>query len=189
MKSLILLRHAKSDWTEEVADHDRPLAPRGIKAARVMGRFLQLAEQVPDSVIVSSAVRARTTVELAAEAGAWACPVRVTRAIYEATPFQVLEEIRREPDATETLLVGGHEPTTSELATLLLGGGVVRVPTAFMARIDLLAGRWQDVGHGRGSLVWAVPPKLFTKGSFGFASKAAGKDGAPDEGDAGDDAD
>ena len=71
MKTLILFRHGKSDWdSEEPSDHDRPLAKRGRKAAKAMGKFLALAGQVPDSAVTSSAVRARSTLEIAMEAGA-----------------------------------------------------------------------------------------------------------------------
>jgi phosphohistidine phosphatase len=170
MKSLILLRHGKSDWEAgDGRDHERPVASRGKAAARTMGRFLSLAGQAPDSVVASSAVRARTTVELAAEAGQWKAPTRITRALYEATAFQVLEEIRAEPAATCCLLLAGHEPTWSELTGLLIGGGAVHFPTACMARIDFDVEAWKDVEYGKGALVWLIPPKLFTKGDFEFA--------------------
>ena len=74
MKTLILFRHGKSDWnTDYAADHDRPLAKRGRNAAATMGAMLARIEQVSDRVLTSSAVRARETVELAAEAGGWKC--------------------------------------------------------------------------------------------------------------------
>ncbi len=168
MKTLIILRHGKSDWDTAESDHERPLAPRGVRAAELVGRLLRLADQVPSSVITSSAVRARTTAELAASAGEWNAPVRVTRALYEATPFAVLNEVRAEPDASESLLVAGHEPTSSELVGQLTGGGVCRFPTAAMARIDLPITSWADAGRGIGELVWFFPPKFFTKGTFPF---------------------
>jgi phosphohistidine phosphatase len=75
VKTLYLLRHAKSDWNNAFdGDHDRPLAPRGIEAAERVGRVLAAAGEIPDRILTSSAVRARTTVELAAESGDWASP-------------------------------------------------------------------------------------------------------------------
>ena len=138
-------------------------------ASRTMGRLLRCAGDVPDSIVTSSAVRARTSVELASEAGAWDAPVRVTRSLYEATPFVVLEEVRSEPDATLTLLLAGHEPTWSELASLLISGGALRFPTAAMARIDLHIGSWKDAAYETGELIWFLRPKFFTKGDFDFA--------------------
>jgi len=170
MKTLILFRHGKSDWDADTGiDHDRPVNERGVRAAKTMGRFLKLSGQKPQSVVTSSAVRARTTVELAMEAGKWGSSFRVTRALYEATPSAVLEEVRSEPDATDTLLLAGHEPTTSELLGLLVGGARVHFPTACMARVDFGASSWKEVAPGKGTLVWLVPPKLFTRGEFEFA--------------------
>ncbi len=169
MKSLILFRHGKSDWDTGIeVDHERPLAPRGVRAAKTMGRFLELAAQPPDAVVTSSAVRARTAVELAVAAGNWGCEIRVTSALYEATPDAVLAEIHSEPGATQTLLLAGHEPTWSAMTSLFIGGGEVRFPTAAMTRIDFAVDRWADVRLGTGELVWLTPPKLFTRGRFEF---------------------
>jgi phosphohistidine phosphatase len=170
MKTLILFRHGKSDWEEGEGkeDHDRPLSKRGVKAAQTMGKFLSLARAEPDSIVTSSAERARSTVELAADAGSWECPMRVTRALYEAAPERVLREIQAEPAKTKTLLLGGHEPTWSELVSLLVGGGRVRIPTACMARVDFEVESWKGVAFGKGLLVWVVPPKLLTAGDFDF---------------------
>ena len=169
MKTLIFFRHGKSNWGRDSGDdHERPVADRGIKAARTMGRFLSLTKEVPDAVSTSSAVRARTTVELAAEAGEWGCPVKVTHSFYEATPFAVLQEVRAEPLERTSVLLAGHEPTWSELVSLLIGGGAVGMPTACMARIDFGVGSWKEVEYGKGSLVWLLPPKVFTQGEFDF---------------------
>ncbi len=171
MKTLILFRHGKSDWDHETGDHERPLAKRGLTAARTMGRLLSLAGEAPDSIVTSSATRARTSVELAREAGPWEAPVRVTRSLYEATPHLVMEELKAEPDSTSALLMAGHQPTWSELTSLLISGGVVPFPTAAMARVDLSISSWKDAARGTGELVWFIRPKLFTNGNFDFAGK------------------
>ena len=126
MKTILLFRHAKSDWTAETPDIERPLAARGHKAAAKMGRLITASGCMPERALVSSAVRTRETARLAAEAGFWKAPERVTDALYEATPEAVLAEIQAEPDDAATLVVIGHEPTTSRLAALLVGGGHVR---------------------------------------------------------------
>ena len=166
-KQLILFRHGKSDWTADwQADHNRPLAKRGIKAAKTMGRLLTAAAQVPNAVITSSAVRAASTVELAAKAGGWDCPIEVTDALYAADPAQVLTEIQQVSDAIQTLLLAGHEPTWSTLAARLIGGGQIRFPTAAMVRIDFDVNAWNQVDFGRGALIWLLQPKFFTQGKF-----------------------
>jgi phosphohistidine phosphatase len=159
--ALLLLRHGKSDWDAGAADdRSRPLNKRGRAAARTVGRFLDRAGQVPDRVLASPALRAVETLRLAMEAGGWSCPVAEREALYGAGPDDVLGEVRREPATTRLLLVVGHEPTTSETASLLVGGGRLRVPTAALARIDLDVARWSDVGPGTGELVWLVVPRL-----------------------------
>ena len=167
MKTLILFRHGKSDWGDaSLPDHERPLSRRGLKASRAMGRFLKRAGQLPDAAVTSSAVRARASLDGAFESGGWRCPVRGSEALYESTPFKVLDEVRAEPDTTESLLVVGHEPTWSQLTCFLLGGGAFDVPTGCMIRIDFDVTTWKEVEPGGGKLVWFVPPRLFTEGDF-----------------------
>ena len=161
MKQLLIFRHAKSDWNAFFAvDHDRPLSPRGVSAAKRMGRFLGRSGQIPDRVISSTAVRAWRTVELAARAGDWPCPLGGTRELYDTTPDQVLEIIRSCSDSDSRLLLAGHQPTCSLLAGRLIGRAELRFPTAAMARIDLPRNRWRNVRWGEGRLVWFVTPKL-----------------------------
>lgn len=166
MKTLLFLRHGKSDRdTDYGHDHERPLKKRGRKAARTMGRFLTKTDQAPDSVIVSAAVRAQETLAMALDAGGWACPVRTTEALYEATPLDVRREIQAEAEATERLLLVGHEPTWSETVGRLIGASPeaaarVRIPTAALARVDVDVERWEEVDFGKGELVWLLPPRL-----------------------------
>ena len=166
-KHLLLFRHAKSDWgTAAENDHTRPLTKRGIAAARAMGRILAASGQTPDRVVTSSAVRAKTTLEVARAAGKWKSPTAISDALYAADAAAVLEEIRALPKSATTVLFVGHEPTWSELASFLIGGGNLRFPTAALARIDLTVPGWHAVTFGRGELVWLLQPKFFTKGKF-----------------------
>ena len=155
MKTLILFRHGKSDWGDEtLPDHERPLAKRGIKAARAMGRFLRRAGQIPASAVTSSAVRARSTLEKAMEAGQWTCTVRVEDSLYGASVRSVLEVIRAEPERTDRLLLVGHEPDFSALIGQFTGGKVV-VNKAALALVTC-----ERVAAGSGELAWLVPAAL-----------------------------
>lgn len=161
MPSLILFRHGKSDWDNVVeSDHERPLAKRGRLAAKRMGRLLSEAGRVPDRAVTSSAVRARSTLELAVEAGDWQLPIDVSGDLYGAGVESTIDLVRRESDQTATLLLTGHEPTWSLLSSALIGGGSVRVPTAAMVGIDLLVTRWEDVSPGSGRLAFLLIPRL-----------------------------
>lgn len=160
MKTLLLLRHAKSDWSADFEhDRERPLNKRGKRAAKVMGRFLA-AVGVPDRAITSSAVRAATTVELAANAGAWSCEVEVEDDLYETEPSHVVSLVQNHTGSSDSLLLVGHEPTFSATASLLIGGGELKMATAALAWIDLDVERWADVRPGSGTLVGLFPPKL-----------------------------
>jgi phosphohistidine phosphatase len=164
VKTLFLLRHAKSDrFAAHAEDHERPLNKRGRSAARRIGVYLSRIRQVPGLVLSSSAVRARTTAELAAQAGGWSCPVRATRALYLDSADAVLGQIVEQDDRLERLLVVGHEPTWSALASRLIGGGRIEVPTAALLRVDFEARRWSEVGFGEGVLVWLVTPRLLAR--------------------------
>lgn len=161
-KQLILFRHGKSDWNVgHGRDRDRPVAERGIVAAKTMGKLLAVAGKVPDLAITSSAVRARTTLEIAMDAGDWACPMAVTDDLYEASIGQVLEVIHSVPNHHRSLMLVGHEPTWSE-AVGYLGGGAVRMPTAAMVCLEFEVITWSQVEAGRGTLLWLLPPRLFT---------------------------
>jgi phosphohistidine phosphatase len=162
MPGLILFRHGKSDWDADYPGGDaaRPLARRGQKAAKRMGKFLARAGQAPDAAITSPAVRAEDTLRLAMEGGGWTCPVRVAATLYHGGLPGLLAEVRKEPATTDVLLAVGHEPTWSEAVSALIGGGQVGLPTAAMARIDFDVDGWDEVAPRRGALGWIVVPRL-----------------------------
>lgn len=165
MKRVLLLRHGKSDWGADYGtDHDRPLKGRGVRAARAMGRFLTDTDQQPELIVSSSAVRALTTAELAAEAGGWDCEIRSEQGLYGAGATGLLREIRALDNLLDTVMLTGHEPTFSSLASLLIGGGDFRFPTAAVACIAFATHRWEQVDFGRGTLHWFAPPKLIQQG-------------------------
>ncbi|MEO1085843.1 MAG: histidine phosphatase family protein, partial [Acidobacteriota bacterium] len=120
MRMLMLIRHGKSDWSKTEgsddsgwvpgADHSRPLAPRGIKAAKRMGRFIADAGLSPDRILSSTAVRARTTAELAIEAGGLTGALTLHDELYEASVAYALGVIHGTDESVERLLVAGHEP-------------------------------------------------------------------------------
>lgn len=111
-RTLLLLRHAKSDYPQGVADHERPLAPRGEREAGLAGDWLRAHAPAVDAVLCSTATRTRQTLARTRIDA----PVNFVDRLYDATPGAVIEEINRvEPDV-ETLLVIGHEPAMSSVA-------------------------------------------------------------------------
>ncbi len=160
MKTLLFFRHGKSDWDADYGpDHDRPLARRGRKAAKKMGRYLQSIDEVPEVVITSTAVRARTTAQLANEAGKWGVEVEETRDLYDASPSSVLDLVHGLDDDVVSVMLVGHEPTWSASIRILSAGGGVQFPTAAMASIQFNVDKWSDVEPRGGRLRWLVIPR------------------------------
>lgn len=141
------MRHAKSDWAADFGtDHERPLNSRGVKAARQMGTVLAESDQVPDRIISSTAVRARTTAVLAAEAGEWGVEPSLEPRFYGTGPDAVLEVVRA-VEGAEKLLIVGHQPTWGMLVHALTGE-LVEMKTATVAIVECRVDRWSDLGEG-----------------------------------------
>jgi phosphohistidine phosphatase len=162
MKILLLLRHAKAIREPVDDDAARPLAPEGEDAAARVGRFLAAAGVVPDALLASPALRARDTLERVAAAAGWEGP-RQERPLYETTPAGVLACLRELPGSVDVAVAVGHEPTWSDTASRLIGGGNVRLPTCAIAAIGLDIQGWGELAGGRGELLWLVAPKLLPR--------------------------
>ncbi|MBO0865937.1 MAG: histidine phosphatase family protein [Mycobacterium sp.] len=158
LRTLVLLRHAKSAYPDGVADHDRPLAPRGIREARLAGDWLRANLPAIDAVLCSTATRARQTLRRTSVDA----PVRYVERLYVASPGTMLDEINSVGDDIATLLVIGHEPTMSAMAIDLAGadgtdsaaveGISSKFPTSGIAVLSV-AGRWKNLAPGGGALV------------------------------------
>ncbi|MFZ0059951.1 MAG: SixA phosphatase family protein [Acidimicrobiales bacterium] len=166
MHSVLVLRHAKSDWSHASEEPDlvRPLSPRGRRSADAIGRFIADSGNVPDGALRSPAARVVETLDRAMEAGKWRCAVRESDRLYGFGIDALVSEIRGENDGTGVLLVVGHEPTCSEAVAALIGGGQVLMPTAAVARVDFAEEHWADVVAGTGVLRWLVTPRLLGTG-------------------------
>jgi phosphohistidine phosphatase len=158
---LLIMRHAKSDWGAGLAsDLERPLARRGTKAAKRMGKLLTGIGAAPDLILSSPAVRARTTAELANSAGGWNAPMEIVPAFYGGSCEDVIEAIRTAPVSAARILVAGHEPTWSDLVSVLIGGAAVAMPTAAVACLAVPGQAWPRLGPGGAELQWHVTPAM-----------------------------
>jgi phosphohistidine phosphatase len=158
-RSVLVLRHGKSDRSTGAADHERPLRPRGRRAAKRLGRLLAEAGVVPDLVLTSTAARALATAELARRAGGFGCPLEQRRELYEASGDELFAQLAGLDAAVERVLLVAHQPGCSELVARLTGGPPPELATAALARVDLDLGRWDELAPGRGRLVWLIPPR------------------------------
>lgn len=159
MKTLLLLRHAKSDWGDSsLKDFDRPLADRGERDAPRIGKALRKRGVTPDVIVASPAARAKATVQAAMKAAKVELNVTFDESIYGASSAELMKLIRRLPDANECALLVGHNPGFEDLVGRLTGSEE-RMPTAALACIEFQIEHWNDVDDGKGKLVWLLTPK------------------------------
>jgi len=144
MKSVLLLRHAKSSWKHpELADHDRPLNKRGKRDAPLMGRLLKKKGLVPDNIISSTAIRARSTAKAVAKASGYKGEIILNHSLYAAGPDAYLSVMRDLSDEYARVLIIGHNPGLEELLEMLTRE--IRVmPTCSLAHVKLHVDKWLD---------------------------------------------
>jgi phosphohistidine phosphatase len=167
VKRLWLLRHAKSSWDQpDLPDRLRPLAPRGIRAAKAMARHLRATAVAPDLVLCSPARRALQTWEGVAPGVPPDTAVEIDEAIYHAEGDELLARLREVPSAIGSVLLVGHNPGLQDLAVDLVGSGDVglreRLPTKFptgaLATLDV-PGEWHDLTWDVASLLAFIVPR------------------------------
>ncbi|MDR1710697.1 MAG: histidine phosphatase family protein [Propionibacteriaceae bacterium] len=156
MKTLIVLRHAKSSWETASPDFQRPLAERGVQDAKAAGAIL--AEYRIDLLLSSSAKRARQTWECAQLGGATAAQAEFSDGIYHAWADELITELNIVDEAVSTVALIGHQPTLGDLITTLAAPGELvaavanHYPTAGLAVLTF-DGAWRDLGPSKAALV------------------------------------
>jgi len=160
MKQLLIVRHAKSSREEpDLDDHDRPLNKRGQRDAPRMGRLLRDEGLVPECIISSTALRARTTAERMARSCGYDKKLRLTRWLYLADTGECLRLLRETSPEYGSLMLVGHNPGLEELVEHL-SGRAASMPTAAVAQISLPIERWADLDDKvRGELLHVWSPK------------------------------
>jgi phosphohistidine phosphatase len=167
MKTLTLLRHAKSGWDDPAGrDFDRPLNPRGRRAARVVAAEMQRLGLAFDRALASPARRVIETIEEVARTFG---PIAADfdRRLYLASLETLLEVVRETPDEVDRLLLVGHNPGLESLALTLARGGAaplrealaLKYPTATIAEIAVPVARWREVGDGGGEIRRFIRPR------------------------------
>jgi phosphohistidine phosphatase len=160
IKTLLLLRHAKSSWKEgDLDDHDRPLNKRGKRDAPRMGRLLTEENLLPELILSSSAKRCRKTAEHVIASSGYRGETRITGELYESNAEKLLETLAAMADDPARVLVIAHNPGLEELLESLVG---VYTPltTAALAQVELSIRRWQDLdAKTRGRLIQLWQPR------------------------------
>ncbi len=159
MKTLFVLRHAKSSWNEpELADFERPLNGRGLKAAPFMGELMGKQGFEPYVILSSPAARAAETARLVKKAGKLDAEIFLKHQIYEASPHTLREVVSETDDVFASVMLVGHNPGIEGFIRFLTGG-VEPMPTAALAVIDLEIDIWEKIDDGCGRLRKIYRPK------------------------------
>jgi len=176
---LLLLRHAKSDWSKDLDDHDRPLSPRGRKAAPEIARYMRSREYLPETVLCSTAQRTRETLDLLLAAWGKKPDVRYERRVYLAEWPVLLANLKKVPSRASPLLLVGHNPGIEQLAIALAVQPKdaqertrfqrlnQKFPTAALAVFDFEITSWRNLKPGSGQLVDYVRPNDLAQESSG----------------------
>jgi len=163
MKSLFLLRHAKSNsFQTDLSDMDRELTDGGRRAAQLVGSYIDSQRLWPDLVISSPAVRARETTELVLASASTHIDVEYDQQVYEATPQILFGIIARVEKEREALLLVGHNPGLEELLRMLTGRAEI-MSTSSLAKISLDISDWSQCDVSKGTFDWILTPSERSK--------------------------
>ena len=163
MKTLVLIRHAKSSWNHPgLDDFERPLNKRGRRDAPFMGNLLKEKKFYPDVIIASPAVRAADTSRFISEAISYPpALIRFNESIYEADVTTLSAIIRDMENTLEHLVLVGHNPSISSLANLVAPDSVNHMPTCAAHWTELDIATWKDFSVDCGRLVYFEYPKKY----------------------------
>lgn len=153
------MRHAKSSWSEpDLADFDRPLNDRGLRAAPLMGLLFEARGYIPDLLISSPARRAAETAMLVNGSLSAEVEIRFDERVYEASPQSLNQIVGKIEDQIGSVMVVGHNPGM-EGFTRFLTSRSEAMPTAALAVIDLAIEKWNEIALGRGTLIEVIRPR------------------------------
>jgi phosphohistidine phosphatase len=159
MKTLFVLRHAKSNWDNpDLSDFERPLNSRGLDAARFIGGLIYERKLAPQIIISSPAKRAKQTAVLVKELAEISKPIVFDERIYEASPRTLFNLIREFDEKHESVLLVGHNPGFEDLVRMLTGK-TVSMPTAALAKINLDIESWHELDAASNELEFLIRPK------------------------------
>jgi phosphohistidine phosphatase len=159
MKTLIIMRHAKSSWDDaSLSDFERPLNERGLQTAPFIGKMMWENQLSPDKILSSPAERAKQTSLLVKESGDLGAAVECNEKIYEASPFTLLEIISETPAAINTLMLVGHNPGIEGLVKLLTGESH-SIPTGALIKLSLNVSNWSGTHNDCGSIDMFIRPR------------------------------
>jgi phosphohistidine phosphatase len=167
MKTLYIVRHAKSSWDfSEISDKERPLLEKGKKRTKIINDYLINNKIQVDLLISSSAVRARETAKIIAKAIQYTEDrIRIEDFIYFADAERMFDIFYDVPAIIDSIMIVGHNPTVTSFANLFLENKIDWMPTSGVACIQFDVDKWEDAGTMNCKEVLFISPKLLKTGS------------------------
>ena len=162
MKNLYLIRHAKSDWSDESkSDFDRGLNKRGKKSIFTMADALEKKKVMPDLILSSSAKRAKLTAKGLAKEISYSDEIKYIDALYMADPMDIISMIKEIEDKYNNVFIVGHNPETNELADLMLDDYIENVPTLGIVAFELPIEHWKKFKPEKAKFNFFIYPKMY----------------------------
>lgn len=179
MKTVYLLRHAKSSWADEsLDDFDRPLAKRGQHAAEAMAAYVARKAITPQQILCSPAKRTRQTLDCVQKVLDASVPTRFEKPIYLASAASLLRRLRRVSDTLDSVMLVGHNPGLEDLTDVLANGGDLAArrlighgfTAGALAVIEADVAHWADLGLGCARLKAFIRPKDLSRDATAAAA-------------------
>lgn len=166
MRTIILLRHGKSSWSDPtLADLDRPLAPRGERASRRIAKYIRQKKIRPALVLYSPSLRTRQTLEAIESSLGKRSVVELEPQLYAASEGELLRRLQALPESVDSVMLIGHNPGLHDVAVVLASAGAelerlkAKFPTAALATLALPNTTWSELSQADAVLAAYVVPK------------------------------
>lgn len=162
MKTVYIVRHAKSSWEEPgLSDHERPLVAAGRIKTKLIIDFLKKKNLLPDLLLSSSAERAKNTAFLVADGLGYPIEeIVVDKKLYQASPDGILDELYFQPDSIRSIMIFGHNPTLTYFVNQYLETPIINLPTSGVVAIEFVTDKWTEVSSAKYRTLFTVFPKM-----------------------------
>lgn len=162
MKTLYIVRHAKSSWDhDDLSDHDRPLMQKGVKKTARISKYLMEMDTKVDLVISSSAVRAFETAKLIASVIAYPIEkIQIEKSLYHSDNEQIFELIYAVDNQIDSLMIFGHNPTFTSFANQFMIDKIDWMPTSGVVGVNFDTDKWEDIMISPKQIKFIVFPKM-----------------------------
>lgn len=162
IKTIYLIRHAKSDWKKpKDSDYERGLRKRGKKDLSTMSSYLSLRKIKPDLILSSSALRAQITADKLSKRISYDGRIHYMKELYLARPDKLMNILSLQDNNHKSIFLIGHNPELTEFGNIISKDNFTKLPTLGIVAIDLKIKRWENIEENCGKIDFFIHPKQF----------------------------